>query len=112
MRMEQIGLLIMVVSGMSHLAIILTSNVVLRFVCFLVFEACVGLYFPMMGTLKGKVVPEQMRSTIYNLYRLPLNVIVVLVLVTHLDTNTSFMVTSALLVVAAFAQHKLMNSSD
>ena len=52
------------------------SAVQVRFVAFLAFEACVGLYFPMMGTLKGDIVPEDMRSTIYNLYRLPLNVIV------------------------------------
>ena len=25
---------------------------------FFVFEMCVGLYFPMMGTMKGQIVPE------------------------------------------------------
>ncbi len=25
---------------------------------FFIFEMCVGLYFPMMGTMKGQIVPE------------------------------------------------------
>merc|ERR1712057_65535 len=29
-----------------------------RFLSFLAFEMTVGLYFPMMGTLKGMIVPE------------------------------------------------------
>merc|ERR1712050_527870 len=93
--------------GVCHMAVILSTSVVVRFFAFLAFEACVGLYFPMMGTLKGKIVPEHSRSTIYNLYRLPLNAIVVIVLQLHLDTTTSFFVTSGLLLLAGIAQSRL-----
>ena len=56
---------------------ILSQSLVMLVSLSLVFEICVGLYFPMMGTLKGQIVPEESRAGIYNLYRLPLNVIVV-----------------------------------
>merc|ERR1712054_513811 len=83
-----------------HLTVFLIANVQVRFVAFLVFEACVGLYFPMVGTLKGDIVPEDMRSTIYNLYRLPLNVIVLMPLLLNFSISTTFTVTSSILAVA------------
>ena len=78
----------------------------IRFVAFLVFEACVGLYFPVIGTLKGDIVPEDMRSTIYNIYRLPLNVVVLMPLLMNFSISTTFAVTTSILgvaVAAAFA---------
>jgi len=83
-----------------HLTVYLFSNVQIRFVAFLVFEACVGLYFPMMGTLKGDIVPEDMRSTIYNIYRLPLNIIVLMPLLLNFSISTTFTVTTSILGVA------------
>jgi hypothetical protein len=59
----------------------------LYFVAFLFFELSVGLYFPVMGTLKAMAVPEQQRSTVYSLFRAPLNFIVVGSLVTHISTK-------------------------
>merc|ERR1719201_3182942 len=72
----------------------------IRFFAFLAFEACVGLYFPMMGTLKGDIVPEDMRSTIYNIYRLPLNIIVLMPLLLNFSISTTFAVTTSILGVA------------
>ncbi|RKO87671.1 hypothetical protein BDK51DRAFT_2042, partial [Blyttiomyces helicus] len=44
---------------------------------FNIFEACCGLYFPSMGTIRGRFVPEETRSTVMNVFRIPLNLIVV-----------------------------------
>ncbi|TDZ40309.1 Molybdate-anion transporter [Colletotrichum trifolii] len=44
---------------------------------FCLFEACVGLYFPSMGYLKGKVVDDGVRAQVYGALRIPLNVFVV-----------------------------------
>ncbi|OHW90691.1 major facilitator superfamily transporter [Colletotrichum incanum] len=44
---------------------------------FCLFEACVGLYFPSMGYLKGKVVDDGVRAQVYGVLRIPLNVFVV-----------------------------------
>lgn len=44
---------------------------------FFVFEMCVGMYFPSIGLLRSKYLPDQNRSVIMNLFGLPLNLIVV-----------------------------------
>ena len=44
---------------------------------FFAFEACVGVYFPTIGTLRSKYVPDSHRSVIMNIFGLPLNIIVV-----------------------------------
>ena len=107
LAVEQIGLIVMLVSVACHLTVYLSENVQVRFVAFLAFEACVGLYFPTIGTLKGDIVPEDMRSTIYNLYRLPLNVIVLMPLLMNFSISTTFAVTSTMLAVATASAHFL-----
>jgi hypothetical protein len=52
---------------------------------FCVFEGCVGVYFPTWGSLRSEVVPEECRSAIMNLARVPLNFIVVCILI-NIDT--------------------------
>merc|ERR1719281_803918 len=98
----------MVLSAGSHMMVVLSSDVTIRFLAFLVFEACVGLYFPMIGTLKGDIVPEDMRSTIYNIYRFPLNVAVLLPLLLNFSISTTFVVTTLILCVAALSSFSLM----
>jgi MFS transporter, MFS domain-containing protein family, molybdate-anion transporter len=44
---------------------------------FFLFEACVGMYFPSIGTLRSRYVPDSHRSVIMNLFGIPLNVLVV-----------------------------------
>jgi len=44
---------------------------------FFVFEACVGMYFPSIGTLRSKYIPDSHRGVIMNLFGIPLNALVV-----------------------------------
>ncbi|KAH8058604.1 molybdate ion transmembrane transporter [Aureococcus anophagefferens] len=44
---------------------------------FFAFELCVGMYFPSIGTLRSKYIPDSHRSVIMNLFGIPLNAIVV-----------------------------------
>ena len=44
---------------------------------FLAFEICVGMYFPLIGTLRSNYIPDSHRSVIMNLFGIPLNLIVV-----------------------------------
>ncbi|KAF4727584.1 Molybdate-anion transporter, partial [Perkinsus olseni] len=67
---------------------------------FLTFEASVGVYYPSMGTLKAEIVPESHRATIYNLFRVPLNLLVIGALLAKLEVAEAFGVTSLLLVLA------------
>merc|ERR1719215_152122 len=99
----------MIVSMGCHLTVYLFQSVMIRFLAFLVFEACVGIYFPMIGTLKGDIVPEDMRSTIYNIYRFPLNVAVLLPLLLNLSINLTFILTTSILLLAGASSFMLMN---
>jgi len=105
---ETIGRSTLLIAGMCHLVPVLSTSVVLRYFSFLCFEACVGVYFPMIGSLKGQIVPEESRSAIYNLYRLPLNAIVVAALVSKTDTQTIFLATSLMLAIAVLAQSRIV----
>lgn len=44
---------------------------------FFLFEMCVGMYFPTIGFLRSKYIPDRNRSVMMNLFGLPLNLIVV-----------------------------------
>ena len=55
--------------------------------------------------MKSRLVPEEARATIYNLYRVPLNAIVLAVLLNHMETGTAFGCCAAMLGAAAVAQH-------
>jgi len=80
-----------------------------RLFMFIVFECCVGVYFPTIGGLRGKYVPDAVRATIMNIFRIPLNVIVVTVLYSldALGMYYCFLLASALLIVASLAGWKL-----
>ena len=107
MKVREIGVKTFVLAAAALFVPVLTSDTTLVFLSFLVFEFTVGLYFPTMGTLKSSIVPEKMRSTIYNIYRIPLNVIVLTVLLTDLTISTTFLCCSAMLGAAAYCQIRL-----
>jgi len=46
-------------------------------ISFLVMEFCVGLFMPVAGTLRSKYVPDALQGAVLNIFRLPLNAIVV-----------------------------------
>jgi len=48
---------------------------------FFTFEGCVGVYFPLIGVLRGKYIPDKQRGMMMSLFRLPLNLIVSMVIV-------------------------------
>jgi len=88
-----------------------TMSLMMSFGAFLTFEFCVGLYFPSIGVLKSDVVPEAVRGTMYNMYRIPLNAIVVCLLLGHLSFGMCFRM-CAVLMVAAFASISMINSGS
>jgi len=46
-------------------------------VSFMIVECCVGLFMPVAGTLRSKYVPDALQGAILNIFRLPLNAVVV-----------------------------------
>lgn len=50
--------------------------------CFCIFELCCGIYYPVMASLRGNLIADGSRASIYGILRVPLNVFVVLALST------------------------------
>lgn len=82
------------------------SGFTLVIAAFMVTEATVGLFMPVAGTLRSKYVPDALQGAILNIFRLPLNAVVVAG--THatdvLDANVCFQLVSALFFAAALLQ--------
>jgi hypothetical protein len=55
----------------------MTGTFELVIASFMVVECCVGLFMPVAGTLRSKYVPDALQGAILNIFRLPLNVVVV-----------------------------------
>jgi len=79
-----------------------TSSLLPLMMSFFAFEACVGMYFPSIGTLRSKYVPDSHRSVIMNLFGIPLNLMVVIVFLflKYLGVSGSLMVSAGTLGVA------------
>jgi MFS family permease len=73
----------------------------------LIMEFCCGMYFPAMYTIKSKVVPEESRAAIYNLFRVPLNIIVLAVLLTDMPRSVTFSCCVVMLTLAALVAKAL-----
>jgi hypothetical protein len=69
-----------VVSSVSLLITVMNRDERLTFWSFCVFEACVGMYWPSVGYLKGRVVEDGIRARVYGVLRVPLNIFVVVAL--------------------------------
>ncbi|KAL7581769.1 hypothetical protein ACA910_022303 [Epithemia clementina (nom. ined.)] len=105
---ERLAVGIFAFSAAAMGLIALSSNQTLKFIAMNCFELTVGMYWPVMGTLKGAIVPESKRAAIYNLYRIPLNFIVLFSLLTSLTPSQSFTLNFIMLSVAAVLQTILM----
>ncbi|KAJ8301979.1 hypothetical protein KUTeg_020966 [Tegillarca granosa] len=70
--------------------ILFKGNQLIVFSAFLIFETCVGIFWPSLGTMRGKYVPEETRATIMNFFRVPLNLIVVVILNQHIAMKRIF----------------------
>jgi hypothetical protein len=64
-----------------------------------------------ISTVKGTIVPEDQRAAIYNVFRLPLNLMVLLYLVGDFNTETSFLANALMLMIACGLQLKLVRSA-
>ncbi|KAL7622379.1 hypothetical protein AAE478_007883 [Parahypoxylon ruwenzoriense] len=71
---------------------------------FCLFEACVGMYWPCMGYLKGRLVEDEARAKVYSILRIPLNIFVVVSLFLAGDSKRFNKVFSAcsMLLTASF----------
>ena len=81
----------------------------LEILAFCVFEGCVGLFWPSIMKMRSAYVPEESRATIINIFRIPLNLFVCIVLynVSLFSVATYLGMCSAFLMLAAYCQMQL-----
>lgn len=71
------GMLALATTAMAFAAASCSGALAPLVASFFLFEACVGMYFPLIGTLRSKYLPDEYRGVIMNLFGIPLNLIVV-----------------------------------
>ncbi|XP_078621452.1 molybdate-anion transporter-like [Branchiostoma floridae x Branchiostoma japonicum] len=81
------------------------ENPTVSFLAFLLLELACGMYFPCMGYLRSRIIPEKNRASVINWFRVPLNSIACIGLMyLHNDdvlgTHKIFIICSLLLMIA------------
>jgi hypothetical protein len=72
-----VGMLLTATLAMASATYVGASSLAALIAAFFVFEGCVGMYFPSIGTLRSKYLPDSHRSVLINLFGIPLNLIVI-----------------------------------
>jgi predicted MFS family arabinose efflux permease len=80
--------------SMVAAAVLAQTNEFLVLFFFLLFEMTCGMFWPTYGTIRSSCIPESQRSTVVSLFRIPLNLFVVVFLgqVSTLSTEMLFFV--------------------
>ncbi|KRZ80190.1 Major facilitator superfamily domain-containing protein 5 [Trichinella papuae] len=87
--------------------IFLCLNSLFVFTGFAIFEICVGVFWPASGFMRSVHVPEKARSTVMNIFRIPLNLVVVIILLFDLPITWIFVGCFFFLMLAGIFQHLL-----
>ncbi|KAF5357089.1 hypothetical protein D9756_006751 [Leucocoprinus leucothites] len=88
------------VSALSLACSISTRSEEVRFWAFCAFEACVGMYYPVQGMLRGTLISNEHRATLSSLFRVPLNVFVVFSLLTGVSSARQAVLTGSAIMLA------------
>jgi len=81
---------------------------------FFLFEVCVGFYFPAIGSLRSKYLPDSHRGVMMAMFQIPLNIIVVGVMLTleQLGLKGSLACSASALCLGLLAQLGLLARSS
>jgi predicted MFS family arabinose efflux permease len=82
--------------GMTSMFIEDKNIVLMNFLCF---EATVGVFYPAYGVIKSEKIPEDIRAAVMNIFRIPLNFFVVLLLL-----KVKFLSPRTVFTICTFAQ--------
>ena len=90
-------------ASMATISLFLDNKFVV-YSMFLVFEATVGVFYPSYGVIKSEKIPEDIRSAVMNIFRIPLNAFVVLLLlkIKFMSSQVVFMICTATHAIAFF----------
>lgn len=83
-RREYLYKIPLLLHGLATFSMAATSMFLERkdvvYLMFLLFEVTVGLFYPSYGVIKSEKIPEDIRSAVMNIFRMPLNAFVVFLL--------------------------------
>jgi len=91
----------LILHGVAFCSTALTSVLLpqkdIVYIMFLIFESSVGVFYPSYGVIKSENIPEDIRSAVMNIFRIPLNAFVVLLLlkIKYLSSEIVFQVCTA-----------------
>ncbi|GFX32197.1 molybdate-anion transporter, partial [Trichonephila clavipes] len=89
-------------------------NIIIASASFFVLEIAVGIYFPAIGYIKSECIPESHRANIMNWFRVPLNVITCIILLSlHGERNAGgncviFLICSVMMSCCSLVMMKIM----
>ncbi|RZF45292.1 hypothetical protein LSTR_LSTR017408 [Laodelphax striatellus] len=64
--------------------------VTICYFCFILYEVSIGMYFPVMGYLRSRVIDEKYRASVTNWFRFPMNLFTCLGLVISFGSHNNF----------------------
>lgn len=112
LEVSTMGVLLVAAIAMGA-ASIQISNLFSLTVSYFVFETCVGMYFPAIGTLRSRFLPDSHRSVIMTLYGVPLNAMVVSVFLGfHKLGNVGSLTVASVLLGCGFVSMLLLYSAE
>lgn len=103
LKYSSLLLVIMAVANLCFFLAARAGSEQSTFWIFCLYEAAVGLYWPCMGYLKGRLIDDGIRAQVYSILRIPLNVFVVVSLLLAGDGGsfgTVFSICSTLLLAS------------
>ncbi|KAG6329581.1 hypothetical protein ID866_9509 [Astraeus odoratus] len=95
--------LVCAASGLALAVSVSSREEATRFWAFCAFEACVGAYYPVQGMLRGTLIANEHRATLAALFRVPLNVFVVVSLLTGVSTARHAVLSASAVMLAVSA---------
>ncbi|KDQ58380.1 hypothetical protein JAAARDRAFT_154822 [Jaapia argillacea MUCL 33604] len=87
--------LVCAVSALALAVSVSSRDEHVRFFAFCAFEACVGMYYPVQGMLRGTLISNEHRATLSSLFRVPLNIFVVVSLLTGVSSARQMVLTAS-----------------
>lgn len=103
---EKCIIVILVLQMVALVIPVFFKSLVPVFASFLLYETGVGMYFPCGGMMRSKVIPDALQSSIMNIFRVPLNILVVTgtYLTDVLPHSTVFSIIAVWLLIATVLQ--------
>lgn len=77
----KITIYITVSSCLSFLVDYFTRQFNIRFFMFVYYDGASGIFYPMMSSLKSQMIPEKLRTTIMNFFRMPTSIFAIISLI-------------------------------